>query len=94
MKKYMTPSRFTVFYVEHKERDGSLAVVPRKVMTLSDADVAAIRKMNPKVAAQLKPLPEPVKRPAQEPEAEELKEGLLDQLSAMSEEFGGHDDEG
>lgn len=87
MKQYMTPKRFTVFYIEHKERDGSLAVVPKTVMSLSDADVAAIRKMNPKVAAQLKPLPQHPKPQPKQPEPQ------LDMLTELSEEFEEYEDE-
>lgn len=86
MKKYMTPSRFTPFYVEHKKREGSLAVTPKRVMELSEEDIAAIRKMSPNVAAQLKPLPEPVKRQLP-PKLDELEE-----LVALSEEMGGYDE--
>ena len=62
MKKYMTPTRFSAFYIEHKGREGSLLISPKRVMCLSAEDVLEIRKFSPKIAAQLKELPEP-KRP-------------------------------
>jgi len=62
MKKYITPARFTTFYIEPDGRDGSLAISAKKVLMLSDEDMAEIWKMDEKVAGKMKELPDGIRR--------------------------------